>query len=181
MLALLLSRLSFLCVQQDAPSAAFQLAVRFDEHYKTAGFGRVVFFFSFPRDPELRKTRSKLKVTVAVRRNEEKHQFTKEDLRDVNLTADDQTAPAARVVRLRAMYLTQHCMLRKTIKIVGGFSSSAGTCGTVETWKLQLCNHGKRGNLGRDLCLVSRYCLNQSAAPVDYHSRSIFVPRPRRR
>ena len=53
----------------------------------------VWFFFSFPRDPELRKTRSKLKVTVAVRRDEGKHQFTKEDRGDVNLTADDQTAP----------------------------------------------------------------------------------------
>ena len=61
----------------------------------------VRFFFSIPRDPELRKTRSKLKVTVAVRRNDEKHQFTKEARRDVSLTADDQTqsAPAARVVR----------------------------------------------------------------------------------
>ena len=87
------------------------------------------FFFSFPRDPELRKTRSKLKVTVAVRRDEGKHQFTKEDRGDVNLTADDQTAPG--VVRLRAMYLTQHCMLRKPIKTVGEFSCSAGTCGTV--------------------------------------------------
>ena len=93
MLALLLSSLSLLCVQLDAPSAAFQLAVRFDEDYKTAGFGRVFFFFSFLRDPELRKTRSKLNVTVAVRRDEGKHQFTKEDRGDVNLTADDQTAP----------------------------------------------------------------------------------------
>ena len=100
-------------------------------------------FFSFPRDPELRKTRSKLKVAVAIRRDEEKHQFTKEDRGDANLTADDQTAP--RVVRLRAMYLTQHCMLQKPIKIVGEFSCSAGKCGTVETWKLQLCNHGKHG------------------------------------
>ena len=95
------------------------------------------FFFSFPRDPELRK------VTVAVRRDEGKHQFTEEDRGDVNLTADDQTAPG--VVRLRAMYLTQHCMVRKPIKIVGEFSCSAGTCGTVGTWKLHLCNHGKRG------------------------------------
>ena len=89
--------------------------LRFDEHYKTAGFGRVVFFFSFPRDPELRKTRSKSKVTVAVRREEGKHQFTKKDRGDVGLTctADDQIAPG--VVRLRAMYLTQHCMLRKSV------------------------------------------------------------------
>ena len=34
---------------------------------------------------------------------------------------------------------------RKTEKIVREFSCSAGTCGTVETWKLQLCNDGKHG------------------------------------
>ena len=137
-------------------------------------------FFSFPRDPELRKTRSKSKVTEAVRRNEEKHQFTKEDRRDVNLTADDQTAPAARVVRLRAMYLTQHCMLRKPIKLVGEFRALLER---VERLKLGSCNCAIMArverDLGRDLCLVSRYCLNQSAAPVDYHNRSFSVPRRR--
>ena len=157
MLALLLSSLSFLCVQQDAPSAAFQLAVRFDEHYKTAGFGRVVFFFSFPRDPELRKTRSKLKVTVAVRGEEGKHQLMKEDRGDG--TADDQTAPG--VVRLRVMYLTQHCMLRKSVSLRAPLER-------VERLKLGSCNCAIMASVecdrGRDLCLVSRYCLNHAVS-----------------
>ena len=55
-----------------------------------------------------------MKVTVAVRSDEGKHQSIKVDRGDVNLTADDQTAPGA--VKLRATYVTQHCMLRKPRK-----------------------------------------------------------------
>ena len=126
------------CCCQVCPFSVFskmphllRFSLQFDSTNTTKLQNLDVWFFllSFPRDPELRKTRSKLNVTVAVRRDEGKHQFTKEDRGDVNLTADDQTAPG--VVRLRAMYLTQHCMLRKPIKIVGEFSCSAGTCGTV--------------------------------------------------
>ena len=138
-------------------------------------------FFSFPRDPELRKTRSKLKVTSQLQwpsggTKGLQHQFTKEDRGDVNLTADDETAPG--VVRLRAMYLTQHC--RHAAKTTGRWVRAP--LERVERLKLGSRNCALMASvecdLGRDLCLVSRYCLNQSAAPVHHHHvRSLSVPR----
>ena len=68
----------------------------------------MVFFFSFPRDPELRKTRSKLNVALSGREGDEgKHQFTKEDRGDVNLTADDQTAPGVVRRRQKPLWMTR--------------------------------------------------------------------------
>ena len=51
----------------------------------------------------------------------------------------------------------------------------------VERLKLGSCNCAIMASvecdLGRDQCLLSRYCLNHSAVPVDHHTRSRSVPR----
>ena len=61
----------------------------------------VWFFFLLSARPRAQEDSFKVdaRVTVAVRRDEGKQQITTEDRGDVNLTADDQTAPG--VVRRR--------------------------------------------------------------------------------
>ena len=65
----------------------------------------------------------------------------------------------------------------KTKKIVRSFRAPLES---MERLKLGSCSCATmvsvECDLGRDLCLVSRYCLNQSAAPVDHHTTPEAFP-----
>ena len=178
---------SWHCCCQVCPFSVFskmpqllRFSLQFDSTNatKAAGFGRVVFF-SCPRDPELEDS---FKVAGHSGRPEGRREAPVHEGRAPGLRRPQKPLRMARLllgfVRLRAMYLTQHRAVNlKTNKSCPWvFVLYERTCGT---WKLQLCNHGKRRpcDLGRDLCLVSRYCLNQPAVPVDHHTRSLSAPR----
>ena len=96
---------SWHCCCQVCPFSVFskmpqllRFSLQFDSTNATKLQDLDVWFFSPVRETQSSKTRSKLKVTVAVRKDDRKHQFTNEERIEETskTTADGQTAPGVR-------------------------------------------------------------------------------------